>query len=72
MAENKSMAQELLYAPQNGHVRIDASEEAACTQYCEGYKRFLDEGKTERECSCKKLYIYFEMRGRKSLYRMDK
>ena len=28
--------------------------------------------KTERECSCKKLYIYFEMRGRKSLYRMDK
>ena len=50
MAENKSMAQELLYAPQNGHVRIDASEEAACTQYCEGYKRFLDEGKTEREC----------------------
>ena len=40
MAENKSMAQELLYAPQNGHVRIDTAEEAACAQYCEGYKRF--------------------------------
>ena len=37
MAENKSMAQELLYAPQNGHVRIDASEEAACTQYTSAF-----------------------------------
>ena len=50
MANNESAAQKLLYAPQNGHERIDDRTEADCGRYCEGYKRFLDEGKTEREC----------------------
>ena len=46
----KLTAEELLYAPKNGHERVDAAEETSCTAYCEGYKSFLNEGKTEREC----------------------
>ncbi len=50
MAEKKNKAEELLYAPKNGHERMDAAAEQACTDYCAGYKAFLDAGKTEREC----------------------
>ena len=41
---------ELFYAPKNGWDRIDAGDEAALRSYCEDYKKFLDAGKTEREC----------------------
>lgn len=50
MAKKESKAAALLYAPENGHLRVSAEEESACAAYCEGYKRFLDAGKTEREC----------------------
>ena len=40
----------LCYAPKNGYDRISADEEAAMRAYCEEYKKFLDAGKTEREC----------------------
>ena len=40
---------ELFYAPKNGWDRIDAGDEAALRSYCEDYKKFLDESKTERE-----------------------
>ena len=50
MSEHKTKAESLVYAPENGHSRVDAVEEERCVQYCEGYKQFLDEGKTEREC----------------------
>ena len=40
----------LCYAPKNGYDRISADEEAAVRTYCEAYKKFLDAGKTEREC----------------------
>ena len=50
MSEHKTKAEALVYAPENGHSRVNAAEEERCTQYCEGYKQFLDAGKTEREC----------------------
>lgn len=50
MTKKKWKAEDLLYAPQNGHQRIGAAEEKACEAYCKGYKKFLDAGKTEREC----------------------
>lgn len=40
----------LFDAPKNGYDRLTAEDEAAMKTYCEDYKRFLDAGKTEREC----------------------
>ena len=51
MSEKKTAAEALLYAPENGCARISAEEAAHCAAYCEDYKRFLDDGKTERECA---------------------
>ena len=40
----------LLYQPKNGYDRLSAQDEADMKSYCEDYKKFLDAGKTEREC----------------------
>lgn len=40
----------LLYSPKNGYDRLTAQDEIAMHSYCEDYKKFLDAGKTEREC----------------------
>ncbi len=44
------LEKKLLYAPGNGYDRLSAEDEAAMHTYCEGYKKFLDNGKTERLC----------------------
>lgn len=36
--------------PKNGYDRLSAGEETDMNVYCEDYKKFLDAGKTEREC----------------------
>ena len=40
----------LLYQPKNGYDRLSAQEGAEMEAYCADYKKFLDAGKTEREC----------------------
>jgi len=54
MSEEKSLAdlrrEELFYSPKNGYDVLTAEDEAAMKGYCEDYKKFLDAGKTEREC----------------------
>ena len=40
----------LLYQPKNGYDRLSPEEEADLNAYCEDYKKYLDAGKTEREC----------------------
>ncbi|MCI8761810.1 MAG: aminopeptidase [Oscillospiraceae bacterium] len=40
----------LLNQRKNGWDLVDESTEQAVAQYCEGYKTFLDRGKTERDC----------------------
>ena len=40
----------LLYQPKNGYDRLSPAEEADLNAYCEDYKKYLDAGKTEREC----------------------
>ncbi len=40
----------LLYQPKNGYDRLPKEEEGDLNAYCEDYKKFLDVGKTEREC----------------------
>ena len=57
MSEKKTAAEALLYAPENGCVRISAEEAARCAAYCEDYKRFLDDGKTERECAAEAVRL---------------
>ena len=52
--EEKTLAarrrEELAHAPKNGYDRLTAEDELAMKAYCEDYKKFLDNGKTEREC----------------------
>ena len=55
MADSQKTAGELrrealMYRPKNGYDRLSMQDEIAMHTYCESYKRFLDEGKTEREC----------------------
>ncbi|HIT57018.1 MAG TPA: aminopeptidase [Candidatus Galloscillospira stercoripullorum] len=40
----------LLCQRKNGYDRLTAEDEAAMKAYCEDYKKYLDGGKTEREC----------------------
>ena len=40
----------LCYKPKNGYDRLSPQNEADMNAYCEDYKKFLDAGKTEREC----------------------
>ena len=48
--KKNELAEKLLYAPKNGYDRLSAADEAAMDAYCEDYKKFLDNGKTERLC----------------------
>ena len=40
----------LCYKQKNGYDRITPEDEVAMNAYCEDYKKYLDAGKTEREC----------------------
>lgn len=40
----------LFDSPKNGYDRLTAEDEVAMKAYCEDYKKYLNAGKTEREC----------------------
>ena len=40
---------DIMYKKKNAYAAADSAELARITEYCEGYKKFLDNGKTERE-----------------------
>lgn len=44
------LAEKLCYKAKNTYETMSAEEIGAAYDYCEGYKKFLDGGKTEREC----------------------
>ncbi len=54
MEKEKTLAEQkreqLCYKPQNGYDVMPKEEQGALDAYCEDYKKFLDNGKTEREC----------------------
>ncbi|MBE6016175.1 MAG: aminopeptidase [Lachnospiraceae bacterium] len=51
MAEKKNeLKEKLMYKAVNGYDSLSAAEEKKMTAYCEDYKKFLDNGKTERMC----------------------
>ena len=45
----KQWKEKLTASSKNGYERMEAGEKAAMDAYCEGYKAYLDAGKTERE-----------------------
>ena len=50
MSRGEELRKALLYDKKNGYDRITPAEREIMEQYCQGYKAFLDAGKTEREC----------------------
>ena len=45
----KNWRESLFYEQKNGYDLIDAEETKLAYAYCEGYKRFMDAARTERE-----------------------
>ena len=50
LTRGEQLRKSLMYDRKNGYDRMDAAEMDALNTYCEGYKQYLDAGKTEREC----------------------
>ena len=50
ISRGKQLREALGYNKKNGYDRLLPGEQEAMETYCEGYKQFLDAGKTEREC----------------------
>ena len=50
MSRGEALRKVLSYQKKNGYDRLAPGELEAMDAYCEGYKQFLDNGKTEREC----------------------
>ena len=42
------LREKLMYKPQHGYDRLTAADEQAMEAYCADYRKFLDNGKTER------------------------
>ncbi len=49
--EIKELKEQLLMNKKNAAKRMDESELKKCDEFCEGYKKFLDAAKTEREAA---------------------
>ena len=47
----KELKEKLLMKKKNAILRMDDAAIRDCDKFCEGYKRFLDVAKTEREAS---------------------
>ncbi len=49
-AKKDELRDKLFYKSENGYDKLTAAEEKKMNKYCEDYKKFLDNGKTERLC----------------------
>ncbi len=50
MTRGEELRKALLYERKNGYDNLPVAEREPMETYCEGYRQFLDAGKTEREC----------------------
>ena len=55
--EIKELKEKLFSGRKNGYDRFDSAEQAAMEAYCDGYKAFLDKGKTERLCAAETIRL---------------
>jgi len=51
MADTENLRDSLLFKRKNGYETVSGAEVAEIGEYCEGYKLYLDRGKTEREAA---------------------
>ena len=51
------LKKKLLYQPKNGYDTMEVEERVALEDYCEGYMRYLDEARTEREAVQKAIEL---------------
>ena len=51
LTQGDALRKSLMYKKKNSYDRLPAQEMESVNTYCEGYKTFLDNGKTERECT---------------------
>ncbi len=51
MRRNQNHDRQLFSSPKNGYDLVDQAALDAMETYCESYKQYLDNGKTERECA---------------------
>ena len=64
----KELKKALLMENKNGYSKLNETDRKAMNAYCEGYKAFLDAGKTERECVSEAIRLA-EAQGFKKLER---
>ena len=64
----KELKSKLLMEKKNGYAALSEADRKAMNEYCEGYKAFLDAGKTERECVTEAIRLA-EAQGFKKLER---
>ena len=64
----KELKSKLLMEKKNGYAALSEADRKAMNEYCEGYKAFLDAGKTERECVSEAIRLA-EAQGFKKLER---
>ncbi|MEG1917560.1 MAG: aminopeptidase, partial [Oscillospiraceae bacterium] len=55
--QNKELKQKLFAEKKNGWDRISPEDAGKIDGYCDGYKQFLDAGKTERECAARAIEL---------------
>ena len=55
--QSKVLKEKLLCQRKNGFDRLSEADRAAMDGYCAGYKKFLDAGKTERECAAEAVRL---------------
>lgn len=56
-SEFKELKKQLTSSRKNGFDKLTADDRAAMEHYCEGYKAFLDTGKTERLCAAETVRL---------------
>ena len=64
----KELKSKLLMEKKNGYAALSEADRKAMNEYCEGYKAYLDAGKTERECVTEAIRLA-EAQGFKKLER---
>ena len=55
--EMKELKKKLFSTKKNGYDKISEADLAAMDAYCDGYKAYLDAGKTERLCAAETVRL---------------
>ena len=56
-SEGELLKEKLFYKPKQGFEALDSEKLQKARDFCEGYKKYLDQGKTEREAAARTLEI---------------